>query len=57
MATLVQLLQDDRGQDLAEYGMALAIIAGFVVLIAIFISTQVDSLWASAQGPINSAAS
>ena len=43
-----QLVCDDRAQDLAEYAMALAVIAAAVGLIAVSIGGDVQSLWSQA---------
>ena len=43
------LLRGDDGQDLAEYGIALAVIALGVALIAGSIGTDVETLWSNAQ--------
>ena len=43
------LFRDDRGQDLAEYAIALAVITAAVGLIAVGIGTDVQSLWSNAQ--------
>ena len=53
---LARLATADEGQDLAEYGIALAVIAAFVVAIAVGIATDVNTLWSNAQTSINSAA-
>ena len=43
------LLKEDQGQDLAEYGIALAVIGIGVVLIALAIGGDVNTIWANAQ--------
>jgi hypothetical protein len=40
-----RLWRDDQGQDLAEYGIALAVVTGLVGLIAVFIGSIVLQLW------------
>jgi Flp pilus assembly pilin Flp len=50
------LVRNDEGQDLAEYGIALAVIAIGAALIAVAIGTDVQSLWSNAQSDIHSAA-
>jgi Flp pilus assembly pilin Flp len=42
-------VRDERGQDLAEYAIALAVIAVGVGLIAASIGEDVETLWANAQ--------
>jgi Flp pilus assembly pilin Flp len=54
---LKKLVLDEAGQDLAEYGIALAVIAAGAGLIAVAIGTQVNTLWSRGQSVINSAAS
>ena len=49
------LVRKDEGQDLAEYGIALAVIAIGAALIAVAIGTDVQTLWSNAQGVISSA--
>jgi Flp pilus assembly pilin Flp len=51
-----KLVRDEAGQDLAEYGIALAVIAGGLGLIAVAISNDVFSLWQDAQTEISAAA-
>ena len=47
-ATLVRLLHDTEGQNLAEYGIALAVIAAGAAASAVSISHDTDSLWTRA---------
>ena len=49
------LVRNEEGQDLAEYGIALAVIAIGAALIAVAIGTDVQTLWSNAQGVIQSA--
>jgi Flp pilus assembly pilin Flp len=51
---LQKLIADDRGQDLAEYGIALSIIAIAVIVAVGQISTNVDALWTAASAKIAS---
>ena len=53
---LTRLVSDDRGQDLAEYGIALAVIGVIAAAAAIVIAQDVGSLWTRAQSVIDSAA-
>jgi Flp pilus assembly pilin Flp len=55
LALLKKLVRDDRGQDLAEYGIALAVIAIGAAAIAVAIGTDVQTLWSNAQTDIKSA--
>lgn len=43
------LLRDDRGQDLAEYGIALSVIVVAVALIAVALGNNVIGLWSNAE--------
>ena len=46
MRTLVErLLREDAGQDLAEYGIALAVVGLVAASAAVTISSDVRSLW------------
>ena len=54
---LKKLVRDEAGQDLAEYGIALAVIAGGLGLVAVAIGGNVNVLWTRAQGQIAAAAS
>ena len=51
------LIVDDAGQDLAEYGIALAVIGVIAAAAAIVIANDVGTLWSRAQSLIDSAAS
>ena len=51
------LIVDDAGQDLAEYGIALAVIGVLAGAAAIVIANDVGTLWSKAQNVIDSAAS
>jgi Flp pilus assembly pilin Flp len=42
---LQRLLADEAGQDLAEYGIALAVIGATTVLIAVAVGQDVQTLW------------
>ena len=55
MNILKRLITDESAQDLAEYGIALAVIAVGVGAIAVAISTDVNTLWSNAQSAIHSA--
>ena len=47
-----RLLADERAQDLAEYGIALAVVGVLAVGAAISIGTDVGSLWDAAQSAV-----
>jgi Flp pilus assembly pilin Flp len=48
MSLLLRLWFDDRGQDLAEYGITLAVIGAVAATAAIMMSKNVDALWGAA---------
>ena len=50
-----KLVWDESGQDLAEYGIALAVIAGGAALAAVAIATAVNTLWTDGQTAIEGA--
>ena len=52
---LKRMVADPAGQDLAEYGIALAVIAVGAGAIAVAIATDVNTLWSQAQSVIHSA--
>jgi Flp pilus assembly pilin Flp len=56
-ALMKKLIVDDAGQDLAEYGIALAVIGVIAAAAAIVIANDVGTLWSKAQNVIDSAAS
>lgn len=49
IAVFARLLRDERGQDLAEYAIALAVIATGVGLIAAALGEDIQSLWSQAE--------
>jgi len=55
-ALMMRLVADDAGQDLAEYGIALAVIGTIAAAAAIVIAKDVGTLWSKAQNVIDSAA-
>jgi hypothetical protein len=52
MKTLVRLLFDDAGQDLAEYGIALAVIGLGAGIVAATFAMDVGSLWEASRDAI-----
>ena len=48
MSLLKKLLLDQRGQDLAEYGIALAVIAVGAGIAAVALAASVNTLWSVA---------
>lgn len=51
-----RLIREDLGQDLAEYGVALAIIGGGAAVVALAFASHVNTVWASANSAIQNAA-
>ena len=51
-----RLVGEDAGQDLAEYGIALAVIAVAAGAAALVIATDVGTIWSRAASLITSAA-
>jgi Flp pilus assembly pilin Flp len=52
METLKKLIRDDEAQDLAEYGIALAVIGAGAALAAVAIANNVGSIWETANSLI-----
>ena len=55
-ALIKKFVKEDLAQDLAEYGIALAIVATAAITAALLIKTDVTALWNNAQIAIHSAA-
>jgi Flp pilus assembly pilin Flp len=55
LALVKKLFVEESGQDLAEYGIALAVIAGGAALAAVAISGFVNTLWTQASTAIGAA--
>jgi Flp pilus assembly pilin Flp len=51
---VIAFIRKDEGQDLAEYGIALAVVAIGIALIAVAIGSDVSTLWSNAQPVIRS---
>jgi Flp pilus assembly pilin Flp len=57
MVKLIQKLwTDEQGQDLAEYGIALAVIGALAAAVVTVIATNVNTLWSRANSVIADAA-
>ena len=56
LTALKKLLHDHSAQDLAEYGIALAVIGAGAALAAIVIAGNVNTLWSVANSIISGAA-
>ena len=56
-ALMKKLIVDDAGQDLAEYGIALAVIGTLAGVVAVVIAADVGTLWSKAQSVIDDAQS
>ncbi len=57
MMFLKKMLSEKKGQDLAEYGIALAVIGAGAAAAALVIATNVNDLWSAANTIIATAAS
>ena len=55
MNRLWRLLVDDAGQDLAEYGIALAIIALGAAAVAAVVAGDVSAIWEASRDAIEDA--
>ena len=55
MEFVKKLVREESGQDLAEYGIALAVIAAGAALIAVAIAGNVQILWSNAQSAVEEA--
>jgi Flp pilus assembly pilin Flp len=55
MSWLNHLLKDDRGQDLAEYAIALSVIVIGVALISIALGGDINTIWSNAQAGLQPA--
>ena len=53
--TIRAFVKDTTGQDLAEYGIALAVIGAGAALAAVAIAGNVNTLWDTANGIIATA--
>ena len=56
-ALMMRLVADDAGQDLAEYGIALAVIGTLAAAAAVVIAQDVGTLWSRAQSAVDNAVS
>jgi len=58
MQNLIEkLVKDESGQDLAEYGIALAVVAVAAATIAVAMKTSITSLWSQGSSAVAAAAS
>ena len=57
MITLIQkLIRDQHAQDLAEYGVALAVIGAGAGLAAIAVAADVNTIWSACQSILDKVA-
>lgn len=56
LSLLTRLVSEEDAQDLAEYGIALAVIGLVAGAVAVAISTDVGTLWSNAQSVIHASA-
>jgi len=57
MTFMTRLIRDERGQDLAEYAIALAVITIAVIAAVQLVGTRVTTLWNQAASTLQNAAS
>jgi len=57
MAFVKRFVRSQRGQDLAEYAIALSVIGTLVTAISVVIAANVNSLWNAANSIIATASS
>jgi Flp pilus assembly pilin Flp len=55
MKMIKQLVRDESAQDLAEYGIALAVIAVGAGAVAVVVAGNVNTLWTNASAAIAAA--
>jgi len=55
MNLMKKLVRDEQGQDLAEYGIALAVIGTGAAVAALAIAGDVGTIWENAQAVIATA--
>ena len=55
MRLWAKLIREESGQDLAEYGIALAVIAGGAAAAALIIAGHVTTLWENARDAVAAA--
>jgi len=53
---ITKLVKDESGQDLAEYGIALAVVAVAAASIAVAMKTDITKLWSSGSQAVSAAA-
>src|SRR5439155_27186564 len=56
MTFMTRLIRDERGQDLAEYAIALAVITIAVIAAVQLVGTRVTTLWNQAASTLQNAA-
>jgi Flp pilus assembly pilin Flp len=52
---VMRFIKSERGQDLAEYGIALAVIGAGAAIAAVVIAGNVNTLWSNANSVIDAA--
>ena len=53
---ITKLVKDENGQDLAEYGIALAVVAVAAVSVAVLMKDDITKLWQNGSSAVKSAA-
>jgi Flp pilus assembly pilin Flp len=51
-----KLVKDESGQDLAEYGIALAVVAVAAATVAVAMKTDITTLWQNGSTAVHTAA-
>jgi len=52
---LKKLMRDESAQDLAEYGIALAVIGAGAAAVALLVANDVNTIWNNAKAVIDTA--
>ena len=55
MLMSVEVLRDERGQDLVEYGMLMALIAVICLAAVAFVGGQISTVWSVVSSTLGSA--
>ena len=51
-----RLMREESAQDLAEYGLLLAIVAGVVAIIVVSIGQNIETIWQHGQTAVHAVA-
>jgi Flp pilus assembly pilin Flp len=53
---IAKLVKDENGQDLAEYGIALAVVAVAAATVAVAMKADITTLWTNGSNAVHTAA-